>query len=243
MKPRHRFLPILFLVCASAPVHASDWEHEVAPYLWGAALDGRSGVGDLSVDVDASFGDILDNLELGFMGAWQAQRDQLWLAVDVVYMGLGADGRGPSGFVKGDVDVDQVALEVDVGHEMYDNFTVYAGLRYNDVSVKARVSGPLGSHRVDEGDSWIDPVVGAHYTIPFAEDWSLRLRGDIGGFSVGSEFAWQLAASLRWQLSPTLGMIAAYRYIDMDYDDGRGSDRFVYDMAISGPALGVVFSF
>jgi hypothetical protein len=35
-------------------------------------------------------------------------------------------------------------------------------------------------------------------------------------------------------------VLAAYRYMSMDYDDG---DAFRYDMAMSGPALGVVFTF
>jgi hypothetical protein len=29
----------------------------------------------------------------------------------------------------------------------------------------------------------------------------------------------------------------------MDYDNGSGNDYFKYDMAISGPALGMVFTF
>jgi hypothetical protein len=37
-----------------------------------------------------------------------------------------------------------------------------------------------------------------------------------------------------------VGVLAAYRYIDMDFDEGNGQNRFIYDMAISGPAMGVV---
>jgi hypothetical protein len=40
-----------------------------------------------------------------------------------------------------------------------------------------------------------------------------------------------------------LEVVGAYRYIDMDYSTGKGSSYFLYDMAISGPALGVAFSF
>jgi hypothetical protein len=29
----------------------------------------------------------------------------------------------------------------------------------------------------------------------------------------------------------------------MDYEDGKGANRFLYDVATSGPALGVVFTF
>jgi len=232
------------LLLAAGPVHAEEWKHEVAPYLWGAAMDGTSGVGNVVADVDISFGDILDNLEMGFMGMYRASRDQFSITVDAVYMGLGATERGPGGLVKADIDMDQIALEVDVGYELVERFTVFGGLRYNDLSAKVKATGPLGNVESADGDeSWVDPVIGAHYSIPFSDVWSLTMRGDIGGFGVGSDFAWQGVATFRWQASPSVGVLAAYRYMDMDYENGSGQDRFIYDMAFSGPALGVVFTF
>ena len=44
-----------------------------------------------------------------------------------------------------------------------------------------------------------------------------------------------MAAALR-------GPRRSYRYIYTDFEDGSGSDFFKYDMAMHGPALGVVFS-
>jgi len=66
----------------------------------------------------------------------------------------------------------------------------------------------------------------------------LNLSGDIGGFGVGSDFAWQGLVTFRWQLTERTGALAAYRYMDVDYESGNGSNRFEYDMAFSGPALG-----
>jgi hypothetical protein len=104
-------------------------------------------------------------------------------------------------------------------------------------------SGPLGTRSGKLDEDWIDPVVGAHYTIPFADTWSFTMRGDIGGFGVGSDFAWQAVGNVRWQASERLGVIAAYRYFDMDYENGSGADFFKYDMVASGPGIGVVFTF
>jgi opacity protein-like surface antigen len=233
-------LLIAATVLAAAPLHASDWQHEFAPYLWGAALDGTTGVGNVTADVDASFSDILDNLEMGFMGAYRGKRDRYSIAADFVYMGLGATERGPGGVLEADIDVDQVALEVSAGYEVIDRLTLFGGLRYNALSTELEVRGPLGNvERAEADESWVDPLIGAHYTIPINDTWSASLRGDIGGFGVGSDFAWQGVATLRWQVTPRVGTALAYRYIDMDYEDGG----FTYDMSISGPALGVVFSF
>jgi hypothetical protein len=51
------------------------------------------------------------------------------------------------------------------------------------------------------------------------------------------------SATLRWQFSPRTALAIAYRYLDMDYEDGEGSNYFKYDVATSGPAMGVVFTF
>lgn len=234
-------LTIVFL--ASSAAQAGDWQHEFAPYIWGAAMEGQSGLGPVTVDVDVGFSDIVDNLETGFQGIYRGTKDQWSVTVDLVYMGLGATGNGPEGYVRGDIDMDQVALEVSGGYEVMERLVVFGGLRYNDVSMEFDTSGPLGSRSASKDESWVDPLIGAHYTVPFADKWSFTLRGDIGGFGVGSDFAWQTVASLRWQAKERLGVLAAYRYFDMDYEDGSGLDLFKYDMATSGPGLGVVFSF
>jgi len=243
MTTSHKAALLGIALFAGAPLHAEEWKHEVAPYMWGAAMDGATAIGTVSADVDVSFADILDNLEMGFMGLYRASRGPLSITLDGLYMGLGGSGRGPTGYVKADVDLDQSALEVDVGYEVMERLVVFGGLRYNDLSVDIKTTGPLGTRSAGGDEDWIDPVVGAHYTIPFADKWSFTMRGDIGGFGIGSDFAWQGVGTLRWQASERIGVLAAYRYIDMDYDNGETSNYFEYDMAMSGPALGVVFTF
>lgn len=233
----------LALIAAAVPAVAAEWKHEVAPYVWGSAMDGATTLGSVRTDVDVSYGDILENLETGFMGMYRVSRERWSVVVDVTYMGLGAHGRGPEGFVKADVDMDQTGLEVDVGYEVVERLTLLAGLRYNDLSVAVDASGPLGDRSTEMSQNWLDPVIGAYYRMPFAEHWSFTLRGDIGGFGIGSDFAWQASGTLRWQFSPRVAAAAAYRHVDMDYADGNGSDYFRYDMHLSGPALGVVFTF
>jgi hypothetical protein len=49
--------------------------------------------------------------------------------------------------------------------------------------------------------------------------------------------------TLRWRASERTSLLAAYRYIQMDYDTGKNASFFEYDMSMSGPALGVAFTF
>lgn len=231
-------------LCLAPGASASDWTHEIAPYLWASSMEGTVGIGDVEAEASLSFGDLLENLELGFMGTYRASRDRYCVVVDAIYMGLGMVQKGPAGVLKSDVDVDQIGLEVDFGYDIGEGFTVLGGGRYVDLDTHVRVSGPLGaSTSAHQEYDWIDPVVGLQWHRPISDRWSVLLHGDAGGFSVGSQFAWQAFVILRWQFSPTIGAGLAYRYLDIDYEDGRGANRFKYDVATSGPALGIVFTF
>jgi len=232
------------MLLASTALRAADWTHEVTPYMWGTALEGTTAAGPVSIDVDASFGDILDALEFAAMGSYRGSSDRISILFDVVYAALGGDGKGPAGAVKVDVDVDQLVMESDFGYALTDNLHALIGLRYVDLETKLTVKGPLGNEQSARARAdWVDPVIGLYYIWPFADRWSLSLRGDIGGFGIGSEFAWQGVGILRWQTSPRVGVVFAYRYVSSDYDEGKGDNYFKYDMSMQGPALGVVFTF
>ena len=58
-------------VQAEEPGTSDAWQFSAALYLWGAGIDGKTQSGS-RVSVD--FGDIFDNLEMGFMGAFQARK-------------------------------------------------------------------------------------------------------------------------------------------------------------------------
>ncbi len=244
MKSSTKTMMLAVATLASAPLHAAGWTHEIAPYLWGAGLEGTTAVGPISVDVDASFSDILDALEFGAMGSYRGSTDRISVMFDVVYSGLGGDGKGPGEAVKADVDVDQLVLEGDFGYALTENLHGFVGLRYVDLETKVKLKGPLGNQESarDKVD-WVDPVIGLYWIWPFADQWSLGVRGDIGGFGIGSDFAWQGVGMLRLQVSPGFGVLFAYRYLSNDYDEGKGANYFRYDMSMQGPALGVVFTF
>jgi len=244
MRKIQRLRMFALALLASTPLHAADWTHEIAPYLWGAGLEGTTAIGPVSADIDASFSDILVALEMGAMGSYRGSRDRISVMFDVVYSGLGGDGKGPGGAVKADVDIDQLVLEGDLGYALTENLHAFVGLRYVDLETKIKLKGPLGNtESARDKVDWVDPVIGLYYIWPFSDRWALSLRGDIGGFGVGSEFAWQGVGILRWQVSSGVGVLFAYRYLSNDYEDGKGANYFEYDMSMQGPALGVVFTF
>ena len=254
--------PFLVLVTAVAVAiaapsgAAADWSHTVTPYLWGSGMSGKTAVGTatpagpLEADVDVGFDDILSNLKFGIMGSYRGDRSDGWVVMaDYIYMSLEADKPSNVGPVLVDttVEVQQTAFEFDLGYRVNDQVTVFAGLRYNDVDADLDVvrtgPGAGASRAASKGDSWIDPVVGVTARYPINETWSLGVRGDVGGFGVGSDLTWQMMASVNWKVRDNLEVVAGYRYLDADYEDGSGADLFKYDMVTSGPGIGVSFKF
>ncbi len=239
----------------AAPAHAEDttWSHAITPYLWGSGMSGRVAVGTplgpVEADVDVGFGDILENLRLGGMVAYRGDRGPWSVMLDAIYMDLQADRTQAAGPVqlRGEAGVEQIAFEADVGYRWTERVTVFAGLRYNSIDADLEVvrSGPGPGQRraVGESAEWIDPVIGALAEIPLAPRWTLELHGDIGGFGIGADFAWQAIATARWKASDRLDVIASFRYLDVDYEDGSGADLFVYDVVTSGPGLGLTYRF
>jgi len=92
---------------------------------------------------------------------------------------------------------------------------------------------------------WVDPMLGLQYNAPFADDWRLNLRGDIGGFGIGSDLSYQVLANVHWQANERIGLVIGYRLIGFDYEDGnKGSANYQrFDLTEQGPLVGMTISF
>lgn len=224
------------------------WEHTLVIYGIGASIDGESGIGPVTADVDVSFSDILDNLEMGAMAAYRAERGPWAVVADLIWMNLEQDkgGLGPLGGTRAEVELDQLITELDLSYALNDRLDAYAGLRYWDVDTDLMVAtgGPLGQTLSGSlSEDWIDPVVGLRYEWPLGEKWTLVMRGDIGGFGVGSDFTWHATMFASWNLSRHASLLFGYRHLDVDYEDGSGPDRFLMDVGEGGPTAGFAWRF
>jgi outer membrane receptor protein involved in Fe transport len=215
-------------------VQDQGWTVDVAVFMLGAGMSGETGVGGNLADVDVSFSDVLENLELGGMGSLRVARNRWAFTTEVIYMDLGAS--------KGQVsaDVDQWMVEPSLAFRVSDRLETIVGARYMNLSTEIR--GPFGRNASGTVDWW-DPIIGGKLTLPIREDLSFNLRADVGGFGVGSEFAWQAFPFVSWQLSERSSLEGGYRWLDVDYDEGSGPSEFTYDMLTQGLQLGATFRF
>lgn len=238
--------------CASpVPRAEGGWEQTAVLYAMGAALDGESTVGDITVPVDLSISDVFDALEMGAMGAYRAENGTWSFTVDATYMALGGSAEARGDRLRGEVDVDQITLMGTVGRRLTPSLEALFSLAYFDLSadLELRLRSPVTGGTIDRSAStdasWVDPLVGLQYQVPFADDWRFNLRGDIGGFGVGSDLSYQMLANVRWQMNERFGLAFGYRLIAFDYEDGkrgtRGYQRF--DLTEQGPLVGLTISF
>jgi hypothetical protein len=209
---------------------ADAWSFAVAPYFWTASIHGEAEVGPLPpTDVDLSFGDILEDLQFGFMLAVEARKaERDWaLLFDAFYLDLEDEGNVVESNLSG------VMVEADVAYAPGDQayYELLAGLRYWSFDVDLDILAVASASR---GKDWLDPVVGARTVRHLSDDWSLVLRGDVGGFGVGSDFSFQGVATFRYALGESTELGFGYRHLCFDLDE----DDLALDAAISGPVLG-----
>ena len=220
-----------------------NWQFNLAPfYLWAISIDGDMKSGPITAPVDVPFSDVFDNLEAAFIVHFESMYNNQWgFLVDVNYLDLESDMTLPTG-ISQNVDLNMTLAEFSglyrTQREAH-TFDVVFGLRYVDMeNTVTEVGGPTV---MDVSKDWLDPLIGGRWIWGFADDWSLIVRGDIGGFGVGSDFSWQALGIVEWQPFNHVSFLAGYRALDMDYEDGSGKDRFNYDATAHGPVLGLNF--
>jgi hypothetical protein len=243
-----RTLASLISLAALLPtgVMAQQPVQTVVFYALGIGIDGEATAGPLTADIDVSVSEVFENLEFGAMGSYRWDSDPWAFQVDVMYAGLSGDKESSRGHARATVDLDQTMIEVDAGYQFTENLEVMVGARYWDYETELilQASGPLGNvQRGEGGDGWTDPLIGLRLVAPLGEHWAFAARGDVGGFGVGSDFAWHVTAFFDWRIGKQFSMLVGYRIFDVEFEDEGAGGQFGLDLQQSGPGLGVAFSF
>ena len=224
-------------------------EFVLEPYLMFPNMQGTVGVrGFNDIGVDASAGDIFDNLQFGFMLYAEARNDTWAFTSDLLYMDLGQDATPSERINSGNVEIAQFAWEFAGLRRVNSFLEVGLGGRVNSLYaeldlVRNTLQGGT-STVVDETGSanWFDPVIITRASKDLGK-WRLQFRGDIGGFGVGSDLTYQLQGYVGYRFSPLFQLTTGYRLLDMDYEKESGDDLVQYDMAIFGPMVRMGFWF
>jgi hypothetical protein len=218
-------------VHAAAP--SNSWSWTIEPFLWLAGLDGQ-GSADSSPpsNVEFSPSDFFGHFDGGFLLALEARpaHSNWGLLADGLYLRLVDDEGSLQTQTEATMLEAGGALAVDRAGEV----ELLAGLRYVDLSLDVDRGAVIdASGRA----SWVDPWIGARARFPLDERWTLALRGDIGGFGVGSQFSWQALVGLGVDLGASWRLDLGYRALAIDFNGGDLN----YDLLVYGPLIGIAW--
>jgi hypothetical protein len=223
---------------ASAAPASEDWKFIVAPYLWGAALEGDVTVKGQDAQVELSASDIFDHLDLGAMAMFVARKGSWGIAADGVWVDLEVESDAPPADLQPRLGI----FTLQAVRRLSDIADLTFGVRYNRLEATIDFEAPINME-VSNTRDWVDPVVGIVLRTPGEHRWHAMLIADVGGFGVGSDFAWQAFPSVGFDLAKWVSIEVGYRFLSTDYETGDDQDRFAYDMLYQGPAVGVAFRF
>lgn len=237
------------LLCVSclivAPVYGqtqksnngSDWQYIGNLYLWGAGVSGITRNGG---DIDASFSDIVSNLDFALMGGLEARKSKWSLVGDLLYLNLGDENNATlpvSGAnVNANLDLTGWVINLLAGYNLATTpkglADVFIGARYLDLETNINVSIPAagaGRNFSDSGNVW-DGIIGIRGNLNFNDKWYLPYHLDVGAGD--SDLTWQAMLGVGYRLK-RWDLVLAYRHIEWEFE----SDRRLDNINFSGPGF------
>lgn len=224
----------------------TDWVFGGAIYAWGAHIDAVTARGGES---SLPFYNILDNLQMTFMGAFSARKGKWSVVTDVIYLDLkhkeSSQPSGPNGgnvTVNKSVELKSWVVSPTLRYAIYDSgkmeVDLLGGLRYLYLDSVAEVYFNQ-AQVVDlnaSGRNW-DFVVGARARFAINDKWFIPAYVDVGTGDSDSTF--QAMAGIGYQFK-RVNMVLTYRYLNYNLED---DGPVLSKLTMKGPMAGVTFRF
>ncbi|MBL4658747.1 MAG: hypothetical protein JKY19_00195 [Alcanivoracaceae bacterium] len=239
------------MVLLSSPIDAyangnNEWALSITPYFWVTGQNGEVATLPPSepADLDVSFSDVIDNLDMALMGYAEARKGRLGIFAEVFYIGITVDVDTPGPFFSGaDYEQDLWALSLGGSYRLTQNnqyqVDALVGLRHwhleNTFDLEPSL---LPAQEVSYQESWTDLFAGLKGQAKINEQW--YLTGWVASAVAGDSTShWDIFGAIVYEYSNAMSFIAGYRHQEVNYNNGD----FLYDIEMSGPALGLTFKF
>jgi hypothetical protein len=243
------FFSVPDTISAQTGANDNKWNFLTEIYILFPNMNGETGIGDLiTVPIDANPGDIFKKLEIGGMLYLEAHNNKWAITSDLVFMNLEDEVTPGKVINSGTVTAKQGIWEAAGLYRITPFLEVGIGGRLNRLETGMDVLRnviPSGTEQVTGGHTatWYDPVIIARFSGDFNDKWIYQLRGDIGGFGIGSDFTWQMQVYAGYKFSRLFQLTAGYRLLSTNYDKGSGSEQFIFDIDEFGPVIRFGFNF
>ncbi len=136
-------------------------------------------------------------------------------------------------------------------------FQPILGVRLNDINLQIQnainyeISSSLVNiqgttqNTVQAGKLWFDPLVGGKLGLQLSDPITLWLRGDVSGFGLSGDtnYSWNLLFGMDWWVRENISLQLGYRFYEINYKTGTGSNAFGFSELFNGPFVSASFHF
>lgn len=251
-------------VAAQAESADDDWQYQAAIYLWVPSIGGESsfpaGSGGSSVDITGE--EVLDALDMAFMGNASAKKGKWGLWTDLVYGDFSADKSGSRDFtigntpIPGDVNANlkydlttwiwTVAGTYELVKKPNYTLDLLGGARYLDVSqtLDWTINGDISAlppvsrtGSAELSNTYWDGIVGVKGVADLGSEhkWFIPYYLDVG--TGQSDLTWQVNAGIGYRFNWG-ALVATWRYLDYKQD----SNDPIQSVYLNGPLFGASFN-
>jgi len=230
---------------------AADWQYGLMIYGWLPGISGdlnysQPDDGD-SIGIDAN--NIIDALNMTFMGSFEARKGPWSGFTDVIYLDLGGDKSKsvtlPGQTAEFDADMNLTGWLWTLGgaytlwSDQGSHLDMLAGVRLlsidTDVDLTGGGPGQADLNLSESEDLW-DAIVGVKGRLNLRDPWFMPYYADIG--TGDTDLTWQVMAGVGYAFDWGDVMLN-YRYLEYD----QGNDKLLQNLAFSGAMLGVGWHF
>ncbi len=220
------------------------WSGQATLYAWIPSITGAQQAPDGEPLVNLDNADVLDAIDMAFMGAAEVRKGKFGFLFDAVYADLSQKGTWVQGRLDTKVETKlgfYTAAAFYRAHESERGFVdVYGGVRYFDTSTTFEANTVQNNRSLTADISWTNGIVGIRGGIPLSEKWSLSGFADVGGFDAKSDLSWEVYGGANYAFAENWAATLGYRYLSITY---AASDLATLDIDVQGPLIGVTYKF
>jgi len=255
MKKISLLITLIGWVMLTPALAQENWT-EVGIYAFMMGIEGDATIGNVTSDVDVSFNDILDNLDMVFSGFVEHRRGKWSFIGDVAYLKVSAEktrSRTRVSSLTLDAEFEQTLAEAFVGYRVFERkleeaqfgIDLLGGARYNELALELDARASLlgltrSASRNPEAD-WVDGVVAARVQYGHENGWGVSAWADIGDASDSSSY--QLMGIVSYHFKNNIRVYGGYRLYHFEYTGDHEGRRFDVDLDYTGPMIGVAYRF
>jgi hypothetical protein len=227
-------LTLVSALCHVPLASADDTRYRFMPYLWTAGMDVEIGRPGNTTNVDVSFSDYVDLIDVGAAVVFEARRDQWLVATNFLWVSLSEEFNLTDDTTE--AEIDEFVIEAFAGYRpaAWENTWIVVGARYLELDIEIDFAN---INDVNRSQDFTDPYVGLSWQ-PRRDNWEYLVEGDIGG-GVDADFAWSFSLAAAYHFNDRFALSGGYRFIDIDYED----DDFVFDGNLDGIQIGLMMTF